>query len=474
MEQKPATMVILGATGDLTRRLLFPAIYRLYAQREWTPAHIIGYAVEAWSREQFCDHIEGNLKTFVKEFQPHVWQKLREQIDYQPGDLTAGKLAALKSKIAGPALFYLGLPPQLFSQAAGGLGQAGLNQESAGWRRLVVEKPFGWDLASARELGKGLHQWWREDQIFRIDHFLGKDTAQNILVFRFINRLLESVWNGAHIAQVQITFAETLGLEGRWQYYDRAGALRDMLQNHLLQLFALVAMEPPSEWDAEDLHNHKAEVLRAVRQMPDDQVFQFAAAGQYGKGQVGSQPVPGYQQEEGISAHSTTETFAAVKLYVDNWRWHGVPFYLRSGKRLAADYAEIAVQLKPVPPKLFGHGLADWLVFRMKPEEAIDLMMWAKKPGLELNTESIVLSAPYKRTGGNEYSAYEQLLLEVLKGDQSIFPRLDEVEEAWRVVDPILKAWSQQPPEDYAAGSEGPAGQDRILEAGQRWRHLGS
>ncbi|POB09845.1 glucose-6-phosphate dehydrogenase [Sulfobacillus sp. hq2] len=465
-----STFVIFGATGDLTRRLLFPAIYRLYAQGEWAPTRIIAYAKEDWSASQFLTHVENNLKSFAPIFDANTWERLKASVTYRSGDLQAHDLKQLAPDITGPAVFYLALPPQLFAQAAKGLGEAGFNDQTNGWRRLVVEKPFGWDLESAQTLGNAIAAWWAEDQIFRIDHFLGKDTAQNVLVFRFVNRLLESVWNGAHIAQVQITYAETLGLEGRWQYYDKAGALRDMLQNHLLQLFALVAMEPPSGWAAEELHNHKAEVLRAVRALEADS----AVAGQYGPGTTQGQAVPGYVQENGIAADSQTETYAALKLHVDNWRWHGVPFYLRSGKRLAADYAEIAIQLKPVPRHLFGAGLADWLVFRMKPDEAIDLVMFAKKPGLEMDTKQVTLSAPYKKAGEHDYSAYEQLLLDVLSGEQSAFPRWDEVEQSWRIVDPILKAWANTPPEVYPAGSQGPRSQDRLMEAGLQWRPLPS
>ncbi|WP_020376035.1 glucose-6-phosphate dehydrogenase [Sulfobacillus thermosulfidooxidans] len=474
MNQTGSTFVILGATGDLTRRLLFPAIYRLFVQGEWNAGQIVGYAMENWDRSRFLQHLETNLKIFVADFDPEQWAQLQTRIAYQSGDLTAQSLSALKTYVTQDAIFYLGLPPQLFAEAAQGLGKAGLHQppSSTGFRRLVIEKPFGWDLASAKELGSALAPWWAESQVFRIDHFLGKDTVQNVLVFRFINRLLASIWDSQHIAQVQITYAETLGLEGRWQYYDKAGALRDMLQNHLMQLFTLVAMEPPSEWDADILHNHKAEVLRAVRSIPLDQVADFAVAGQYTAGKVNSQAVPGYRQEDGIRADSMTETYAALKLYVDNWRWHGVPFYLRSGKRMAADYAEIAVQLKAVPAKLFGAGLSNWLVFRMKPEEAIDLVMWAKKPGMDVDTEQLILTAPYKKSQESDYSAYEQLLLDVLKGDQSAFPRFDEVEEAWRIVDPVLQAWANQKPEEYPAGSEGPAAQDRLMDGPFSWRPL--
>ncbi len=476
MSETQSTFVILGATGDLTRRLLFPAIYRLYAQNEWTAGQIVGYAVEKWDRNQFLDHIKTNLKAFVTGFDEKTWEGLAARIQYQSGDLSAPSLGALKRFVQDDAIFYLGLPPQLFANAAQGLGQAGLSRppHSGIFRRIVIEKPFGWDLKSARALGQALSPWWQEDQVFRIDHFLGKDTVQNVLVFRFINRLLASIWDSQHIAQVQITYAETLGLEGRWQYYDKAGALRDMLQNHLMQLFTLVAMEPPSEWDADILHNHKAEVLRAVRSLPPERLADFAVAGQYSAGQVGGHAVPAYTEEEGIKTDSATETYAALKLYVDNWRWYGVPFYLRSGKRMAQDYAEIGVQLKSVPEKLFGAGLSDWLVFRMKPDEAIDLVMWAKKPGMDLVSEQIVLTAPYKKAGESDYSAYEQLLLDVLKGDQSAFPRFDEVEASWRIVDPVLEAWKAQKPELYRAGTDGPAGQDRLMDANLSWRPLGT
>ena len=476
MSEKNPTFVILGATGDLTRRLLFPAIYRLFVQREWTANQIVGYAMENWDRNRFLDHLKTNLKTFVSDFDEKTWQDLASRIQYQPGDLTADSLKELQHYVKDDAIFYLGLPPQLFADAAQGLGQAHLNQppDPNSFRRIVIEKPFGWDLQSAQALGRALSPWWQEDQVFRIDHFLGKDTVQNVLVFRFINRLLGSIWDSQHIAQVQITYAETLGLEGRWRYYDQAGALRDMLQNHLMQLFTLVAMEPPSEWDADILHNHKAEVLRAVRLILPEQVDDFAVAGQYTAGQVGGKLVGGYTEEEGIKEDSRTETYAALKLYVDNWRWSGVPFYLRSGKRMARDYAEIGVQLKSVPDKLFGAGLSNWLVFRMKPDEAIDLVMWAKKPGMELSTEEVVLTAPYKKAGEEDYSAYEQLLLDVLKGDQSAFPRLDEVEQSWRIVDPVLEAWKGKKPEPYKAGSDGPLAQDRLMDGQLSWKPLGN
>ncbi|CAB1127956.1 Glucose-6-phosphate 1-dehydrogenase [Candidatus Hydrogenisulfobacillus filiaventi] len=468
------TLVILGATGDLTRRLLVPAIYRLSALGR-LPAGmtVVGYAMEAWDTAQFRQHLEDSLRQFVPGFDPAVWQQLAPRVQYRAGDLTPPRLAALAPLLPGPAAFYLALPPQLFAQAAEGLGAAGLADEAHGWRRLVVEKPFGWDLASAEALRVALHRRWQERQVFRIDHFLGKETSQNLLLFRLANRFLEPAWNAAYIRQVQITVAETLGVEGRWRYYDRAGALRDMLQNHLLQLFALVAMEPPARWDADLLHAHKAEVLEAVRAIPAGEVDRFAARGQYGAGRIGETAVPAYRAEPHIPPDSRTETFAAVKLYVDTGRWRGVPFYLRSGKRLTADYWEVAIEFRTVSPPLFGQPLRNWLVFHMRPGEDIDLLTWAKHPGLEPVPRPVVLSAPYKRAGEVEYSAYEQLLLDLLAGERAYFPRFDEVEAAWRILSPVLEAWQTGAPEIYPAGSAGPAAQDRILDPGHAWRPLG-
>ncbi len=469
-----ATLVILGATGDLTRRLLMPALYRLYTMGHLEGLSIVGYAVEDWSREQFLAHLEQNLRQFAQDFDPAAWGRLAGQVSYRSGDLSAEKLGALHEGLSPSALFYLALPPSLFGTAAQGLGQAGLNQENGGYRRLVVEKPFGYDLASAEALRTQMHSFWAEEQVYRIDHFLGKETTQNLLVFRFANRFMEPLWNAQHVAQVQVTFAETLGLEGRWRYYDQAGALRDMLQNHLMQLLTLTALEPPSFWDAEILREHKVEALRSVRPISPEQVDQFAVRGQYTAGLMKGQPVPGYLQEENIPATSHTETFAALKLYLDNWRWKGVPFYLRSGKRMAADYAEVAVQFREVPTRLFDgeSHLSNWLVFRMKPQESLDMVAWAKRPGLNLETRKVVLSAPYERQGDPEYSAYEQLLLDALQGDRAHFLRFDEVEWAWRILEPVLSAWKEGKPEDYEANSEGPAAQAGLMEPGQMWRPL--
>jgi glucose-6-phosphate 1-dehydrogenase len=468
---KPIGFVIVGGSGDLTYRLLMPAIFQLFRMKQWDHP-VIAYAPDDFDDARFRQHIGEGLRQFAAHFDARAWEEFQSLLHYQRGELSSQDFGALKKQISDDAaVFYLALPPALFGTAGQALAGAGLNQAANGFRRLVVEKPFGHDLQSAEALRQQLHEGWQEEQIFRIDHFLGKETAQNLLVFRLTNRFLASIWDAEHIRSVQITYAETLGLEGRWRYYEKSGALRDMLQNHLMQLFTLVAMDPPATWAADSLHNHKTELLKAVRQLKD--VDRAAIRGQYGPGTIAGKAVPGYRQEPNIPPGSNTETFAALKLTVDNWRWHGTPFYLRSGKRLAQDYAEVAVELKEVPRGLFGSGRKNWLVFRMKPDETIDMVVWAKKPGLALDTRRQILSTPYKREDEMEYSAYEQLLLAVLQGDRTPFPRYDEVEEAWRIVDPVLTAWSQGQPEIYPAGSQGPEGQNRLTAGVDAWRRIG-
>jgi glucose-6-phosphate 1-dehydrogenase len=339
---------------------------------------------------------------------------------------------------------------------------------------LIVEKPFGTDLASAQALRQTMHAYWEEEQILRIDHFLGKETTQNLMVFRFANRFIEPIWNAQHIAQVQITYAETLGVEKRATYYDKAGALRDMLQNHLMQLFSLAAMAPLAEWDAEVLRNHKVEVLRSVIPITPATVDAHAVRGQYRAGHMGRKKVPGYRSEPGIARGSCTETFAALRLEIDNWRWRGVPFYLRSGKRLATNYSEIAVQFREVPgalPKAV-HAGNNWMIFRIRPTEQMDLLVTAKRPGLDLAGRPIVLTAPYASADDREFSAYEQLLTDAIDGDRTHFLRFDEVEWAWRVLTPVLEAWQSGTPDFYTAGSDGPASQKRLLDAGHAWRSI--
>ena len=468
------SLVILGASGDLTQRLLMPALYRLHRLRLLGSLRILGYAMDDWSGEHFRSHIGSALKNFAADYDARHAKSFLATLDYQQGQLTAHDLAAIGKRLAPQTLFYLALPPPLFGTAAQALGEAGFAQAPPnGWRRMVVEKPFGTDLASAEALRTQMHAHWDEAQILRIDHFLGKEATQNLLVMRFANRLLEPVWNAQHIAQVQITYSETLGVEQRAAYYDHAGALRDMLQNHLMQLFCLAAMEPPADWDGEVLRDHKVEVLRAVHPLR----ARDAVRGQYTAGRIGRKALAGYRQEPGIARGSITETFAALRLQVDNWRWQGVPFLLRSGKRLAAETSEIAVQFRQVPGALPGAlrvAEGDWLVLRIKPQQRMDLELTAKKPGLQLDGHRVVLSAPYEQPGEQDFSAYEQLLMDALAGTRAHFLRFDEVEWAWRIVEPVLRAWRHGAPEAYAAGSQGPAGQDRLLDAGLAWRSIGT
>jgi glucose-6-phosphate 1-dehydrogenase len=470
------TLVILGATGDLTQRLLMPALYRLHRLGLTPGLRIVGYAKEDWSRQRFEHHIHKALKAFAPDYAAGAWRRFSKQLDYVGGELVPADLARLKDELAPTALFYLALPPPLFGPAAQALGEAGFaDAPRGGWRRLVVEKPFGTDLASAQKLREQMHAHWDETQILRIDHFLGKEATQNLMVFRFANRFLEPVWNARHIAQVQITYAETLGVEKRAAYYDHIGALRDMLQNHLMQLFSLVAIEPPASWDDADvLRNHKVEVLRSVERIDPRDVDRSAVRGQYRAGKLGRRKLAAYRSEPGVARDSRIETFAALRLQIDNWRWQGVPFYLRSGKRLASDASEIAVQFHAVPGALPGGMRVDnnWLVFRMKPQQGMHLLANAKLPGLKLSGHQITLSAPYFKEDEQEFSAYEQLLLDAVGGERSHFLRFDEVEWSWRLLEPVLKHWQKGTPDFYAAGSEGPASQKRLLDAGQHWRPI--
>jgi glucose-6-phosphate 1-dehydrogenase len=477
MTTTPA-LVICGASGDLTGRLLLPALFHLEQTGRLPALEIVGFAVEKWNDDDFRNHCRERLVSFAPGFCDDLWRRFSKRLSFVSGDFSPGGTAALGKAIRGDAVFYLALPPRIFADAARGLAEAGLHRGAGVTRRLVVEKPFGTDLASAKALQASLSEHWSEDQVLRIDHFLGKETAQNILVFRLANGFVEPLLNSKTVEQVQITAAETLGLEGRVSYYDGAGALRDMIQNHLFQLFTLAALEPLPVLDADVLREHKVEVLRAVRPIARDQVDRFFVRGQYAAGTSGGESVAGYLDEPGIRPGSTTETFAAAKLWVDNWRWRGVPFYLRSGKRMASSLTEVAFQFREPPRTFFREVMDDriepnWLVFRIKPDETIELVAFAKKPGLSIETRAVELKTPYRSADEIEFAAYEQLLLDAVEGDRSPFIRYDEVEYAWRLLDPVLEAWKQGKPEPYAAGSAGPAAADRLLEPGHRWRPLG-
>jgi glucose-6-phosphate 1-dehydrogenase len=473
------TLVIFGASGDLTRRLLLPALYHLELAAKLPPLRIVGYAREPWSEEQFVEHLRRHVEQqLARRFEREVWERFARRLTYRSGDLSPSSIAGLADLVPGPGIFYLALPPGLFGAAGEALGKAGFADESRGFRRLVVEKPFGVDLPSARALNAHLTGIFREDQVLRIDHFLGKETVQNLFVFRLANWFVEPVWGSGHVEAVHITVAETLGLEGRQKYYDDIGALRDMVQNHMLQLLAITALEPPGVWEAEVIRDHKVEVLKSVHPIAAGQVSRFAVRGRYTRGKINGVEVPGYLEEPGVPASSRTETFVALKLFVDNWRWKGVPFYLRTGKRLAASMSEIAVQLRDPPTRLFKTSSgaasleANWFLFQIQPEKTIDLIAQAKRPGLELVPRTVTLHTPYERQGDPDFSAYEQLLLDAIEGDRTHFLRFDEVEWSWKVIEPVLEAWKQGEPVDHEAGSEGPPEQRLLLEPGHEFRPI--
>jgi glucose-6-phosphate 1-dehydrogenase len=407
MSNQP-TLVVLGASGDLAARLLFPALLSLEHRERLEGLRIIGYARQDWTTEQFHENLRAAIDIHGAAYDEKYFGKFIERIDFHGGDLSVESLRVLQGVLDGPAIFYLALPPGVFADAAETIAKAGLADESNGSRRLVIEKPFGTDLTSALALDEQLHRGWRENQIFRIDHFLGKETVQNILVFRFANRFIEPVLRAAHVDEIQITVAETLGVEGRSRYYDGIGALRDMIQNHLIQMMTFATMEPPALWDAEMIRDHKVEVLKAVRAI-DPGVD--SVRGQYSAGLVEGEPRLAYRAEPGVDPTSRTDTFAALRLHLDTWRWEGVPILLRSGKRLAAKTHEVAYRFKEPPTRLFRHtplehAEPNWLVFRMSPNECTEIVMRTKQPGLELEARESVLRAEYSTKDDREASAY--------------------------------------------------------------------
>jgi glucose-6-phosphate 1-dehydrogenase len=488
---EPCAFVVFGAMGDLTRRKLLPSLYNLGANgllpRQFA---FIGLARRAHDDASYREYATSSLRDHTtRPVDDALWSEFAPRIHYVQGDfedprtydaLAASLAAASRDHgTAGNALFYLATPPGEFSTIVRGLGAAGLAKQHSGWRRVVIEKPFGRDLDSAIALNVELSRVLDEGQIFRIDHYLGKETVQNLMVFRFANGLFEPVWNRRYVDHVQITVAETLGVEKRGNYYERAGALRDIIQSHIFQLLTLVAMEPPSTLASEAVRNEKVKVLDAIRCMSPEQVLRDTVRGQYGAGLLDGKEVPAYRAEPDVSPASQTETFAAMKLQVENWRWAGVPFYLRSGKRLTKRDTQISIQFRRPPLLLFEQAGIDQidpnrLDIHIQPEEAISISVKAKRPGPSIVLEQVKLDFSYSRFGEiPAATGYERLLHDAMIGDCALFHRADFVEESWRIATPILDVWASLPARDfpnYEAGSWGPAASTELLARdGRRW-----
>jgi len=491
---EPCTIVIFGASGDLTARKLIPALYHLFKERQMpSDFRIVGFARREKTDESWRQELHEALGKFsrTKPVDETVWSTFVSKVHYCMGDISDVKaytrLAELVGSFETPALkqnllFYLATQPSQFGMAAEYLYESKLLHRGggAGWQRLVVEKPFGHDLASARDLNHELTRFAHEQQVYRIDHYLGKETVQNILTFRFSNAIFERLWNRDAVDHIQITVSEKLGVGGRGGYYEEAGALRDMVQNHILQVLALVAMEPPVSLDAEPIRDEKVKVLSAVRRMQPDQVARRVVRGQYTAGSVGGEALKAYREEVKVNPRSNVETFVALKLFIDNWRWAGVPFYVRTGKALPMSASEVRVQFKPTPNVLFaaqcGPRLdANALTLRLQPNEGISLRFNGKVPGVGYGLRPVRMHFSYDAEfGAYTPEAYERLLLDAMGGDATLFIRRDEVEQAWEIVDSVRSGWQGVGLDDrefYAAGSWGPQlAHELLAQSGHAWR----
>ncbi len=474
---EPCTMVIFGASGDLTKRKLFPALYSL-AYRQLLPEKfgVLGVARTEGTDQEFRERMKAAVQEFGRDdFREDVWDELADGMHYVYDD---DKLAAALRDLGerrgttGNRIYYLAVPPAAFE---GIVAWVGKHKARKGWTRVIVEKPFGHDLESAQDLNALLHKHFDESQIFRIDHYLGKETVQNMLALRFANGIFEPIWNRQFIDHIQITVAETLGIEGRAEYYERAGAIRDIFQNHLLQLIALTAMEPPIDLAADSVRNEKVKVLKSIHTPGPKHVVR----GQYGRGYIEGQEVPGYREEAGVDPSSMTETFIAAKLFVDNWRWADTPIYIRAGKRMARRETTIAIEFKRAPHPPFVEAAADGLrpnvlLIHIQPDEGVSLEIGAKVPGQGLQIRTVHMDFLYGGAFRTDLpEAYERLLLDCMRGDASLFTREDEVVEQWQIVDAIVAYWRRDRPSfpNYAAGTWGPASSDELIQRdGRSWR----
>lgn len=492
----PCVMVIFGATGDLTSRKLLPALYNLNKEG-LLPAHFacVGFARREKSNEDFRKEMQDGVNQFsrTKPIDNEIWNTFSEQLYYHSSEFHEDEgyqrlsdlLKSLDSKYGtkGNRVFYLSTPPSYFPVIIEKLHQHNLiykpGEVQDKWSRVIIEKPFGHDLDSANALQKEISKYLDEGQIYRIDHYLGKETVQNLLVFRFSNPLFEAIWNNRHIDNVQITVAEEIGIGSRGRFFEEAGILRDIVQNHMMQLLSLVCMEPPNSSKADAIHNEKVKVVESIRPFPKDKFDEYIVRGQYGPGFVNGQSVLGYRQEQNVAPDSSVETYAALELFIDNWRWFGVPFYLRAGKRLPKRSTEIAITFKPVPSFFFqemGKRIEqNVLVIRIQPDEGISLKFNCKVPGINSPIQPVKMDFQYGAYFGSAPpEAYERLILDCMSGDNTLFARADEVLASWKLFTPVLKYWQENKPENfpnYASGTWGPEAADKLLARdGRKWR----
>ncbi|MDT4955713.1 MAG: glucose-6-phosphate 1-dehydrogenase [Acidobacteriota bacterium] len=491
---EPCVIVIFGASGDLTKRKLVPALYRLVQER-LLPAEfaIVGLARTEMASEEFRARMKEAVAEFseAKSVDEEVWNSFAQGLHYLTADINNPedyrKLSELLAQVdqergtQGNRLFYLSVAPKFYGEAVKQLGEHGLAKpQGKGWVRVIVEKPFGTDLESAKALNRELLEYLDESQIYRIDHYLGKETVQNLLVFRFANGIFEPLWNRQYIDHVQLTNAEMVGVEGRGGYYETAGVVRDMIQNHVFQVLSLVAMEPPVNLGSEAVRDEKIKAMEAARSFTPERVRAECVRGQYGPGSIAGQPVPGYRQEADVAPDSTTETFAMLTMYFDNWRWAGVPFYIRSGKHLPKRVTEIAIHFKAAPLPLFGEAMEQMtpnqLIIRIQPDEGITLRFAAKVPGQVTNIRDVNMDFRYGASFGIQLAeAYERLLLDCILGDSTLYARKDMTERGWELVMPILDEWAATKDQvnfpNYEAGTWGPKEADDLIEKdGRRWR----